>query len=292
MSLEQINNNDDFIKSYDVNRYDRLSLTNDVLIFTTDDREKKGCKKVSPKGMQVLLIRRNEHPYKDMISIPGGFIKVNESLDEGVRRILKEKVGIDDLYTEQLYTFGDVKRDIRTRVISIANFALIEKSNINLALTCNSQWFWIDKMLISHKRYVNLIEEKYMLTIASEDDLIKISYEVTEITEKNCERKKQKQYKLLDCTEELAFDHYKIIDYSIDRLRNKIEYTSLVFNLLSKSFTVKELQNVYEAVMGRSILNFRRKMGNMIIETKEIVEGMPYRPAKIYKFNEEWDQKN
>ena len=86
----------------------------------------------------------------------------------------------------------------------------------------------------------------------------------------------------------MAFDHYKILDYGIDRLRNKVEYTPIAFNLLPRLFTVKELQNVYEAIMGGEILNFRRKMGEMIIETDEKIEGKPFRPAKVFKFNENW----
>ena len=84
-------------------------------------------------------------------------------------------------------------------------------------------------------------------------------------------------------------DSYKIIDYAIDRIRNKVEYTPIALNLLPRLFTVKELQNVYEAIMGREILNFRRKMGDMIIETDEIIEGKPFRPAKMFKLNEEYE---
>ena len=87
----------------------------------------------------------------------------------------------------------------------------------------------------------------------------------------------------------MAFDHYKILDYAIDRIRNKVEYTPIALNLLPRLFTVKELQNVYEAIMGREILNFRRKMGDMIIETDEIIEGKPFRPAKMFKYNEEYE---
>ena len=71
-------------------------------------------------------------------------------------------------------------------------------------------------------------------------------------------------------------------------MRNKVEYTPIAFNLLPKLFTVIELQYVYEAIMGRKILNFRRKMNDFIIETNEKIEGKPHRPAKVFKFNEEF----
>ena len=99
-----------------------------------------------------------------------------------------------------------------------------------------------------------------------------------------------KGYELLkESNDYLAFDHYKILDYAIERLRNKIEYTPIAFNLLPRLFTVKELQYVYEGIMGRELLNFRRKIGNMIIETDERIEGKPYRPAQVFKFNENWE---
>ncbi len=117
-----------------------------------------------------------------------------------------------------------------------------------------------------------------------------MNYEVIEKIGRDIFRKKETTYRLLnDSTDELAFDHYKILDYGIDRLRNKVEYTPIAFNLLPRVFTVKELQNVYEAIMGREILNFRRKMGEMIIETDEKIEGKPFRPAKVFKFNENWE---
>lgn len=118
---------------------------------------------------------------------------------------------------------------------------------------------------------------------------LKINYEVTEILEKNIFRQKKVSYKFLNSSnDELAFDHYKILDYAIDRIRNKIQYTPIAVNLLPRLFTVKELQYVYEAIMGKELLNFRRKIGNMIVETDEKLEGKPYRPAQVYKFNENW----
>lgn len=123
----------------------------------------------------------------------------------------------------------------------------------------------------------------------SEDGNIEIKYEITEKIEKNILKRKNEIYNNILGKDELAFDHYKILDYAIDRIRNKVEYTPIALNLLPRLFTVKELQNVYEAIMGREILNFRRKMGDMIIETDEIIEGKPFRPAKMFKYNEEYE---
>jgi len=288
-----IDKEEEFLKNYDENDYKRPSVTNDIIIFTTADMEEDNLRKVPKRGMQVILIKRDDYPYIDKLALPGGFVGIEESLEAGAKSKLKEKTGIDNVYTEQLYTFGDVGRDKRTRVISVGNIALVEKNSIRLKevdLQKKGGWFWIDKTLISSEKYEEYIENKHLLSLKSIDETIIMNYEVTEKIGRDIFRKKETTYRLLNSsTDELAFDHYKILDYGIDRLRNKVEYTPIAFNLLPRVFTVKELQNVYEAIMGREILNFRRKMGEMIIETDEKIEGKPFRPAKVFKFNENWE---
>lgn len=284
---------EEFIKSYNPEIYEKPSVTNDIIIFTTEDKKEENIRKVPRKGMQVLLIKRKEHPFIEKWAIPGGFVKMNESLQEGAERELKEETGIDKVYFEQLYTFGEINRDPRTRVISVANVALISKNSVKLIAGDDAkevQWFWISKKLISTENCATDIKNRYLLSLVSEDDKIKINYEVSEILEKNIFRKKKVSYKFLNnSNDKLAFDHYKILDYAIDRIRNKIQYTPIAVNLLPRLFTVKELQYVYEAIMGKELLNFRRKIGNMIVETDEKLEGKPYRPAQVYKFNENWE---
>ncbi|GKU23915.1 NUDIX hydrolase [Clostridium folliculivorans] len=293
MDKHFIDNEAEFLKNYDVNQYERPSVTNDVIIFTTDDIKEANQRKVPKKGMQVLLVKRDEYPDKGKWSIPGGFIDINEGLKEGAKRKLREKTGVEDVYIEQLYTFGDINRDKRTRVISIGNMALIEKEIIRFEETNElkeSKWFWIDKVLVETNKSDRYIENNHILTLKSEDDKVEVKYQVIEKIDRNIYRRKEINYIRLDeSTENLAFDHYKILDYAVDRLRNKVEYTPIAFNLLPRLFTVKELQNVYEAIMGREILNFRRKMEDMIIETDEKIEGKPFRPAKVFKFNENWE---
>lgn len=294
MSKEKIyKSEEEYLNKYDVSIYERPSVTNDIIIFTTQDKIEENSRKVPQKGMQVLLIERDEYPEKGKWAIPGGFVSNNESLEEGAIRKLKEETGIENVYTEQLYSFGEINRDPRTRVISIGNIALISKEDIKFNNEKNikkSKWFWIEKNLLDCKKEEKYITNKYILKFESEDEKIKINYEISEKIERTILRKKQEGYKILDSSnDELAFDHYKIIDYAIDRIRNKIEYAPIALNLLPRLFTVKELQNVYEAIMGREILNFRRKMEDMIIETDEKIEGKPFRPAKVFKFNENWE---
>lgn len=294
MNQELLDKNErEFLSEYDVNIYDRPSVTNDIIIFTTGDRIEENSRKVPKKGMQILLIKRDDYPYKGKWAIPGGFVKNDESLEEGALRKLKEETGIDNVYTEQLYTFGEINRDPRTRVISIGNIALISKEDIRFddyKDRKESRWFWVEKNLVDSKKDETHTINKYILKFESEDEEIKFNYEIIEKIERTIFRKKENSYKTLnESNDELAFDHYKIIDYALDRIRNKIEYTPIALNLLPRLFTVKELQNVYEAIMGREILNFRRKMEDMIIETDEKIEGKPFRPAKVFKFNENWE---
>ena len=283
---------EDFLKDYDSNKFDKPSVTNDLIIFTTENMEEENIRKVPRKGMQVLLVKRDEYPEKGKWAIPGGFVHINESLEDGATRKLKEETGMDNVYMEQLYTFGETNRDSRTRVISIGNIALISKENINYNKSnknMESMWFWINKKILNKVNSEDYIINIYELILISEDGNIEIKYEITEKIEKNILKRKNEIYNNILGKDELAFDHYKILDYAIDRIRNKVEYTPIALNLLPRLFTVKELQNVYEAIMGREILNFRRKMGDMIIETDEIIEGKPFRPAKMFKYNEEYE---
>ena len=294
MSKEKLNQNEEeFLKEYNPGDYKRPSVTNDVIIFTTDDKKEDNSRKVPKKGLQVLLIKRDDYPQKGKWAIPGGFVNMDESLEEGAIRKLKDETGIDNVYMEQLYSFGEVNRDPRTRVISVGNVALISKDNINFNnenTVKEIKWFWIEKNLIKSEEDEKYMLNEYILKFRSEDGAFEVDYEITEKIEKSVLRKIEKTYRVLkDGSEELAFDHYKIVDYAIDRIRNKIEYTPIALNLLPRLFTVKELQCVYEAIMGREILNFRRKMDEMIVETDEKIEGKPFRPAKVFKFNEKWE---
>ena len=100
-------------ESYDPARYERPSVTVDVVIFTLQERE-----------LHVLLVKRKHWPFEGRWAIPGGFVNMDESLELAARRELEEETGVRDIYLEQLYTFGDPKRDPRTRVISVAYIAL------------------------------------------------------------------------------------------------------------------------------------------------------------------------
>src|ERR671926_1579673 len=120
-------------ENYDPSRYDRPSVTVDVVIFTLQNRE-----------LHVLLVKRKHWPHEGRWALPGGFINMDESLEQAARRELEEETGVRDIYLEQLYTFGAPKRDPRTRVISVAYIALVRADMQTLRVSEEStdvRWF-------------------------------------------------------------------------------------------------------------------------------------------------------
>lgn len=105
----------------DINKYPHPFVTVDVLIFTIED-----------KTLKLVLVKRNLEPFKGGWAIPGGFVRKNESVEEAAKRELFEETNIKNIFLEQLYTFGDLHRDPRGRVISVAYYALIQKNKLKL----------------------------------------------------------------------------------------------------------------------------------------------------------------
>ena len=202
----------------------RPSVTVDVVIFT-----------LRHDDLQVLLVKRKVAPYAGRWAIPGGFVSIDERLEAAARRELKEETGVRGVYLEQLYTFGDPKRDPRERVITVAYFALVPAP---LAVRAGGD--------AAEARWWSM----YQLPA-------------------------------------LAFDHDAILDYALTRLRYKLEYSAVGFQLLPEAFTLSELQKAYEIILGVQLdkRNFRRK----ILEAQVIEETGDYRagegrPAMLYRF--------
>lgn len=118
-------------------QYPRPALTVDCVVFGYDAEE-----------MKVLLIQRNIDPFAGKWALPGGFVHVDETLDDAARRELQEETGVSDLYLEQLYTFGTLERDPRERVVSVAYYALIDLFSCQLSAATdarNAAWFAVDE---------------------------------------------------------------------------------------------------------------------------------------------------
>src|SRR5215472_8399739 len=98
-----------FLARYDARAFDHPSVTVDVVLLTVRERR-----------LYATVVRRDEHPFKGRWALPGGFVRMSEGLEAAATRVLLSKCGLDHVWLEQLYTFGDPKRDPRTRVISVA----------------------------------------------------------------------------------------------------------------------------------------------------------------------------
>ena len=216
-------------KPYDVTKYDRPSVTVDVVIFSILD-----------EMLKVLLIKRKAWPFEGVWAIPGGFVQMEESLEEAAYRKLIEETEITgpDVYLEQLYTFGDPKRDPRTRVITVAYFALIGADKLNFQTGDRTDVGW---------------------------------------------------FSVYD-PPPLAFDHADILAYALTRLRYKLEYSAVGFQLLPEKFTLRELQDAYEIILGAKLDkgNFRSKLRKTeVVEPVDGYRDTGGRPARLYCFRED-----
>lgn len=268
------------------------SVTVDTIIFTVRDLNVDNYRKLPEKKFQVLLVKRAGEPYKDKWSLPGTFVWKNEKFEEAVNRCLEEKANIKDIYLEQLYSWGDPLRDPRDRVISTSYMGLVDTGDIQIKAGKNVEdieWFNIKLNTIKEKSKEK--KEGYYKT-----EEIEILLENKDITLKNRVRvvKELLNGNLIVYTQilqsDLAFDHAKILIYAIERLKNKVEYTTIAFNLMPEKFTLTKLQQVYEILLDEPLLkaNFRRKIADMVIETEEYEENAGHRPSKLYKFNPNW----
>lgn len=268
------------------------SVTVDTIIFTVRDLNVDNYRKLPEKKFQVLLVKRAGEPYKDKWSLPGTFVGKEERFEEAVNRCLEEKANIKDIYLEQLYSWGDPQRDPRERVISTSYMGLLDTGDIQIKAGKNVEdieWFNIRLNTIKEKSKEK--KEGYYKT-----EEIEIILENKEVTLKSRVKvvKELVNGNTIIYTQilqsDLAFDHAKILIYAIERLKNKVEYTTIAFNLMPEKFTLTKLQQVYEILLDKPLLkaNFRRKIADMVIETEEYEENAGHRPSKLYKFNPNW----
>lgn len=259
----------EFLKQYKPGDYERPSVTVDMLVFAVNE---------SLDALKLLMIRRKNHPFINCWALPGGFVKMDESLEEAARRELEEETGLKDIYMEQLYTFGEPGRDPRTRIISTAYMALIQENTVAVTAgddAADACWF----------------------TIRERDGKVELHGDNGEILHYHVARIpifiggvssiQETAYKQEDSG--IAFDHEKAIQMGISRLRNKAEYTNVLFGLMPKEFTLPELQKLYETVLGKQLYkaNFRKKISDYVeaTGTKKNQEGTKRSP-ELYRFRE------
>jgi 8-oxo-dGTP diphosphatase len=209
-------------------QYPRAALTVDCVVFGFDEGD-----------LKLLLIQRDLEPFAGKWALPGGFVHVDESLEEAARRELQEETGLSRVFLEQLYTFGKPDRDPREHVVTVAHYALVKLSvhSVKAATDArNAAWFDVS-------------------------DLPK-----------------------------LAFDHEEIIEIALQRLKGKVRYEPIGFELLPPKFTLTQLQHLYETIVEAPLdkRNFRKKIlaMDLLIETDEIEKDVAHRAARLYRFDE------
>lgn len=288
-----------YLETYDSSKYAKPSITTDLVVFAINDEEVRNKRKNTIVNLQVLLVKRNKHPFRGEWTLPGGFIQLSEGLETSAKLKLKEKTHVEGGYMEQLYTWGDdVSRDPRMRVVSVSFLALVDKTNlIHSAETGYEDVKWFNLKICSKtlKEETNLDEgvfsQENTYQLISEDGDVTLNF----VVKNNLRRHGASQIKQLiqenHMERGIGFDHGKIIDYALERLRNKIQYTPIAFNLAPSTFTLSYLQSVYEAILNKPLIasNFRRKILPMLEETNTYDTGKQKRPAKYYRPKLTWD---
>ena len=158
------------------------------------------------------------------------------------------------------------------RIVSTSYMALIDKNKLNQKISKNASWF-----------NVTVLEDKRNIDVILDNGNETIKFKILKtIKEKTTDRYK---YEILE-NDSLAFDHPLVIMSGISRLKNKIEYTDIVFNMMPKYFTLGELQQVYEVILNKKLLDpaFRRIIANKVEKTDKMKTGGGHRPAILFKY--------
>lgn len=267
------NSEEEFLKNYDSSIFEKLSMTVDILVISVSNEETRNYRKTDKKKMSILLVKRDDYPYKDKWCLPGGFVGIDEDIEDAPIRVLKRETNVDNIYLEQLYTFGNVNRDPRMRIVSTSYMALIDKNKIEGKLNENASWFDI----------VSINEKNNVVDIILNNGFETIAFSIKKILKE----KTTDSYKLVEVkNDKIAFDHTLVILTGIERLKNKVEYTDIVFNMMGEFFTLGELQQVYEVILNKKLLDpaFRRIIANKVVKTNKLKTGEGHRPSYLFKY--------
>lgn len=263
----------EFLAQYHPGNYDRPSVTVDIMVLKMQEKL---------QNLKILLIQRKDHPYIGQWALAGGFVNIDESAYEAACRELKEETNLTGIYLEQLYTMSQPDRDPRMRVIDIAYIALLPygKSSIVKAGDDAKKALWFDVIFTDSD-----------LILFNSEHNIKIEYILEEKTFLNGIIKTTNYVPKLRSKEALAFDHAEIILEGLNRLKNKVLYSDIAFNLVPKEFTLPDLQKVYEVILGKELYkaNFRNKISDkvtMLDKFDKPISGN--RTSALYQYKNMW----
>jgi 8-oxo-dGTP diphosphatase len=211
--------------------YFNIAISVDCVIFCYDNKE-----------LKVLLIKSDLEEFSGLYSLLGDLVRPDEDLDSASYRILQERTGMEDVFLEQVHTFGSIGRHPSGRVITTAYYSLIDAKHQKLRLNNNDL----------HWHPVKSIKK-------------------------------------------LAFDHKAIVDTCLNRLREQVMDHPVIFNLLPEKFSLRELQELYQAILSVELdrRNFRKKITikDWLVDLNEMEEDVPHRPGKLYTLKPEFKGK-
>ena len=277
MDNKEYKTEEEFLKDYNVKEFKQLSMTTDILIISVSEEQTLNYRKNSAKKMSILLVKRDNYPYKDKWCLPGGFLNPEtETLEACAKRVLKEETNLSNIYIEQLYTFDDIQRDPRCRVVSCSYMALVDKNRLTEKLNPNASWFNVS-LYENDKDYISVV-------LDNDNEIIK--FKIKKVLRDLTTDRYQFTIKEIAEENKLAFDHPLVIASGIERLRNKLTYTDVVFNMMPTYFTLGELQQVYEVILGKKLLApaFRRIIANKVEKTDKMKTGKGHRPSVLFTY--------
>ena len=275
MNKRQFESEAEFLRQYDPTTFDPFSLTTDLLVFSVSDGEKESYRRLPEKHFSLLLVKRSSHPFCGKWCLPGGFVRLHESIDEAAVRVLKHETNLSDIYMEQLYTFGAPDRDPRMRIASTAYMALVDKDRLRDRLDDQASWFHLT---------VRELEDSVVIDMDNGEENLSIR-----LKKALCHRTVNSYKFEVIQNERLAFDHALVIAEGMNRIKNKLQYTDIVFNMMPSSFTLGELQRVFEVILGRKLLDsaFRRMIADTVEKTGKFRTGGGHRPSAFYRYKKQ-----
>ena len=273
--MKDYKNEEEFLRDYNANNFDKLSITTDIVLVSVSDQKQSNYRKTSKKMMSILLVKRKNYPFKDKWCLPGGFVGFDEELEEAPKRVLANETGLHNIYLEQLYTFGSVNRDPRMRIVSTSYMALVDKNRLKDKLNENASWF-----------NIKYFEEENDVLVVLDNGKEEIKFKIGKtLKEQTTDRYK---FMILE-NDKLAFDHPLVIWSGIERLRNKVNYTDVVFNMMPELFALGDLQQVYEVILNKKLLDpaFRRIIANKVEKTEFVQTGAGHRPSVLFRYKKD-----
>lgn len=246
-----------------------MKIAGNLIIFSTDNEERKDVRRLKEKKLQLLLSDNNSLPTFDIID--------KEYIKDTAANKIEKLFGTSKFYIEQLYTWGDPNYYTEKEEVVITYLGIINKSNIK---TMPKNMSFYD---------INIENENSKLQkVTLSNDNKKIQYKIETITKR--ERENVDYINKLVGKAEIEELTAIIVHTGIKRLRNRIENTNIAFSFLNKEFAISELQQIYEIILDKKLVaaNFRKKIEPMIKKTDKVVKESAYRPSSQYTFNEEF----